>query len=61
MTITILTDKKLLGKHSSNSLYLVSRNVYLVEHYPDLVLLLPDGLDGLLELITDVQLVGVKQ
>ena len=35
--------------------------VYLVEDYPDLVLLLPDGLDGLLELITDVELVGVKQ
>ena len=37
------------------------RNAHLVQHYPDLVLLLPDGLDGLLELVTDVELVGVKQ
>ena len=46
--------------HHHHDHYVMS-TVHLVQHYPDLVLLLPDGLDGLLELVTDVELVGVKQ
>ena len=46
--------------HHHHDHYVMS-TVHLVQHYPDLVLLLPDGLDGLLELVTDVKLVGVKQ
>ena len=40
---------------------LVVHHVSLVQHDPDLVVVAPQRLDAAPELVTDVQLVGVKQ